>query len=100
VWITLALRANIEGMDERDWESEKETAVVEDDETDSAEAGCTEVYTCAFCGEENEILVDRTVSKKQQFTEDCDVCCRPNLITVQFDPEGVVWIDALQEDEA
>jgi hypothetical protein len=74
--------------------------VLEEDEADSSELGETESYACAFCGELNEMFVDRTVSKHQQFTEDCDVCCRPNLITVQTVPDGGVWIEAEQEDEA
>lgn len=75
-------------------------AVLEDEEADSAEMGEMETYTCAFCGEANDLFVDRTASKNQRYTEDCDVCCRPNLITVQIDPDGVVWIEAEQEDEA
>ncbi|HEY3413456.1 MAG TPA: CPXCG motif-containing cysteine-rich protein [Armatimonadota bacterium] len=81
--------------------AELENVVIHDeDEADSAEMGGVETYTCAFCGEPNELFVDRTASKHQQFTEDCDVCCRPNLITVQIDPDEVLWIDAEQEDEA
>ena len=42
-------------------------------------------YGCAFCGEENEVLVDPSGARRQTFTEDCTVCCRPNLITLTFD---------------
>jgi hypothetical protein len=77
-----------------------DVATHDEEEVDSAEMGGLETYTCAFCGEANELFVDRTAAKHQQFTEDCDVCCRPNLITVQLDPDGVLWIDAEQEDEA
>jgi hypothetical protein len=99
LWLDFAPRANIEFMDDQVMDNEN-VAVLDEDEVDSAELGETETYMCAFCGEANELFVDRTAAKRQQFTEDCDVCCRPNLITVLTDPDGVLWIDAEQEDEA
>lgn len=56
-------------------------------------------YSCAFCGEDNDVLVDPSGGRRQTFTEDCTVCCRPNLITLVF--EGTdVRLDAVQEYEA
>ena len=72
----------------------------EENEADSTEAGGMEQYACAFCGELNEVFVDRTAARRQQFTEDCEVCCRPNLVTVFYDPDGGTWIDAEQEYDA
>jgi hypothetical protein len=43
-------------------------------------------YACAFCGEENDTFVDPGGGARQVYTEDCAVCCRPNLITVTLDP--------------
>ena len=57
-------------------------------------------YECAFCGEENEILVDPSGGRRQTFTEDCAVCCRPNLITLVVDEDGDVDLQATQEYEA
>jgi hypothetical protein len=57
-------------------------------------------YGCAFCGEENELTVDSTAGRRQTFTEDCTVCCRPNLITLGIDEEGDVSIEVTQEYEA
>jgi hypothetical protein len=56
-------------------------------------------YSCAFCGEENNILVDPSGGRRQTFTEDCTVCCRPNLITLVFEGDDV-RLDAVQEYEA
>ena len=47
-------------------------------------------YDCAFCGEENETFVDASGGARQTYTEDCAVCCRPNLITVTVDEDGKV----------
>jgi hypothetical protein len=57
-------------------------------------------YACAFCGEENEVFPDRTGGRRQTFTEDCTVCCRPNLITLTFGDDGDVEIEVIREYEA
>ena len=57
-------------------------------------------YECAFCGEENEILVDVSGGRRQSFTEDCAVCCRPNLIALVIDEEGDVELEVTQEYDA
>ena len=57
-------------------------------------------YDCAFCGEENETFLDPSGGRRQTFTEDCAICCRPNLITLTFDEEGDVLLQATQEYEA
>ncbi len=57
-------------------------------------------YGCAFCGEDNEVSVDPSGGRQQTFTEDCTVCCRPNLITLTIDDDGDVAIEVSQEYEA
>jgi Cysteine-rich CPXCG len=54
-------------------------------------------YGCAFCGEENEVLVDVTAGRRQTFTEDCAVCCRPNLIMLPLEDDGNVLLQVTQE---
>ncbi len=44
-------------------------------------------FKCAWCFEVNEISVDLSAGEDQQFTEDCQVCCRPNTIRVHIDVE-------------
>jgi hypothetical protein len=57
-------------------------------------------YGCAFCGEENELVLDPSAGRRQRFTEDCTVCCRPNLITLTFDRNGEAVVEVSQEYEA
>ena len=57
-------------------------------------------YGCAFCGEVNDLAVDPGGGRRQTFTEDCTVCCRPNLITLALDEDGEVSIEVTQEYEA
>ena len=61
------------------------------------------VYACEFCGEMNAASFDMSAfayGRKQQFTEDCAVCCRPNLLTVEVDREGFVSLDVEREYDA
>jgi hypothetical protein len=43
-------------------------------------------FTCAGCGEWNETVVDESAGSRQQYVEDCQVCCQPNLLIIRFDP--------------
>ncbi|BAC91417.1 CPXCG motif-containing cysteine-rich protein [Gloeobacter violaceus] len=44
----------------------------------------TASYRCAYCGEENQTFVDSSAGWRQVYTEDCQVCCRPNVLTVKI----------------
>ena len=47
-------------------------------------------FQCAGCGEWNETSVDPMAGRHQQYVEDCQVCCKPNLLTVTLD--GEEWV--------
>ncbi|MEZ5064534.1 MAG: CPXCG motif-containing cysteine-rich protein [bacterium] len=47
-----------------------------------------------MCGSPNESLVDPALGATQKFTEDCAVCCRPNLLRVTVDADGDVLVTA------
>jgi hypothetical protein len=47
-------------------------------------------YICDACGEEIVIPLDITQGSSQEYVEDCPVCCRANLIHVEFDEQGNV----------
>ena len=57
-------------------------------------------YDCAFCGEENEVLVDAGAGSRVTLTEDCRVCCRPNLLAIVVDGDGAVTLEVSQEYDA
>jgi transcription elongation factor Elf1 len=54
-------------------------------------------YVCDVCGEEIVIPVDLSAGKSQQYVEDCPVCCRPQLIRVEFDEDGEMRVWAERE---
>lgn len=45
-------------------------------------------YVCDACGEEIVIPIDVSQGARQQYVEDCPVCCRPHLIHVVIDGQG------------
>ncbi|MBI4546594.1 MAG: CPXCG motif-containing cysteine-rich protein [Ignavibacteriae bacterium] len=51
-------------------------------------------YQCAYCGEGNEALVDPSGGDEQTYTEDCAVCCRPNVLHISISSEGSVTLTA------
>lgn len=52
-------------------------------------------YQCAYCGELNDTLIDGTGGKRQEYVEDCAVCCHPNVLTIVLDEEtGEISIEA------
>lgn len=45
-------------------------------------------YTCGECGEEIVVPVDVSAGSRQEYVEDCPVCCRANVIRVEVDDDG------------
>jgi hypothetical protein len=45
-------------------------------------------FVCAFCLHVNETTVDPTGGLRQEYVEDCQICCRPNLLVVTVDQEA------------
>lgn len=56
-------------------------------------------YICDACGEEVVIPIDPSQGESQQFVEDCPVCCHPNKIRLEIDPEGEAraWAESEQD---
>jgi hypothetical protein len=45
-------------------------------------------FQCAGCGEWNETSGDMSGGRRQRYVEDCQVCCKPNVLTLEWDPEA------------
>lgn len=54
-------------------------------------------YICQSCGEEIVVPVDLGAGNRQEYGEDCPVCCRPHLLVLHIDPGGGVRIVARAE---
>jgi hypothetical protein len=42
-------------------------------------------FQCAGCGERNRTAVDESAGQRQSYIEDCQVCCKPNLLRIEYD---------------
>jgi len=54
--------------------------------------------SCPYCGEIIIVLVDGSLPE-QQYVEDCEVCCRPIVISVIVDQQGDVVIGGRAEND-
>ena len=42
-------------------------------------------FNCAYCGALNETTVDASGGDRQAYIEDCQICCKPNDLSVEID---------------
>ena len=54
-------------------------------------------FECPYCSEVLSIHIDYTGGKRQNFTTDCEVCCKPIAIRLVLGTEGVTDFTADQE---
>lgn len=54
---------------------------------------------CPYCGEVVEIGLDPGSGSSQEYIEDCPVCCRPWVVSVEYHEDGsaAVFLDAADE---
>tara|TARA_B100001094_G_scaffold330990_1_gene397806 strand:+ start:1085 stop:1264 length:180 start_codon:yes stop_codon:yes gene_type:complete len=53
-------------------------------------------YSCPWCGEWVDSFAD-TSAGSQQYVEDCQVCCRPIIISLSIDTEGFPILNVQRE---
>ena len=44
-------------------------------------------FVCVYCLQVNDVVVDASGGLKQEYVEDCEVCCRPNRLTIVIDED-------------
>ncbi|HEY6252636.1 MAG TPA: CPXCG motif-containing cysteine-rich protein [Candidatus Angelobacter sp.] len=45
----------------------------------------TSGFQCAGCGEWNETPVDVSAGTRQSYIEDCQICCKSNILSIEWD---------------
>lgn len=55
------------------------------------------VIQCPYCWQKMNIEVDPSV-KRQEYVEDCQICCRPMSLIVDIDDKGRPHISVAPED--
>jgi hypothetical protein len=48
-------------------------------------------FQCAGCGEWNDTFVDPAAGSSQTCVEDCQVCCKPNLLHITWDRSAAAY---------
>ncbi|MDQ6690619.1 MAG: CPXCG motif-containing cysteine-rich protein [Gemmatimonadota bacterium] len=62
----------------------------------TAETGAS-LY-CPYCNETVEITIDPSGGSAQQYVEDCEVCCQPWTVTVQYRKDGSASVSVVPLD--
>jgi len=47
---------------------------------------------CPYCGETAEIALDPGSGARQEYVEDCPVCCQPWRVRVRYSTEGAAQV--------
>lgn len=63
-------------------------------------AQTTAEVRCPYCGEINEIALDPGSGARQEYIEDCQVCCRPWRLSVHYDSDGAGHVSVEPETDA
>lgn len=45
-------------------------------------------YQCQWCGKQVLLLVDESGERDQEWVEDCEFCCRPNVLHVRISEDA------------
>lgn len=61
-------------------------------------ASTTAFIQCPYCGEQIEVVIDCSI-RRQDYIEDCRVCCRPISLSAVSARGELVSIEAKSEDE-
>jgi hypothetical protein len=54
-------------------------------------------YVCDSCGEEIVVPVDVSAGARQDYVEDCPVCCHPMRLHVEVDGDGEAHVSGEHE---
>lgn len=56
------------------------------------------VVQCPYCWEEVEISIDPGSGSTQEYEQDCEVCCRPWHVSVEYDEAGAATVSVSATD--
>lgn len=79
-------------------EDEDENDALFGDDFEGYEDGLNELsvqqgqFYCSFCGEPNDTFIDPSQGAEQEYVEDCQTCCAPNLIRLSWQEESDSWV--------
>lgn len=54
---------------------------------------------CPYCAESVDLTLDPGGASRQEYVEDCPVCCRPWVVVTRWDPSGRVDVELRRESD-
>jgi Cysteine-rich CPXCG len=54
---------------------------------------------CPYCGEPNQVALDPSGGRSQDYVEDCQVCCQPWRVSVRYRRNGNAEVTLRASDE-
>ncbi|MCU0618875.1 MAG: CPXCG motif-containing cysteine-rich protein [Gemmatimonadaceae bacterium] len=85
-------------VDEDDDDLDDDPSLDEDFPLGDGTADTTAEVTCPFCAESVEIALDPGSGTVQSYVQDCEVCCNPWQVFVEYDAEGAAHVSVVPTD--
>ena len=86
-------------MRDKDEDTDTDEDLDEDFPSGDGTADGEAVITCPHCGESIEIVLDAGSGSRQDYVEDCEVCCRPWRVSVHYQADGSADVQVTSLDE-
>lgn len=55
-------------------------------------------FFCPYCNAEISMLLDTSI-RKQQYVEDCEVCCNPIELGFEFEEGDLIYFEAISIEQ-
>jgi hypothetical protein len=56
-------------------------------------------FECPYCMASNSVDLDPSGGRAQSFVTDCETCCQPIAVTIEFDGDEMTNFEAKPENE-
>jgi len=56
-------------------------------------------FDCPYCGTLNETSLDCSQGSRQEWVTDCEICCRPIIVTFSLENGEIVELFVRKENE-
>lgn len=81
--------------DDHDDDFDDDPSLDEDFPLGDGTADTTATVTCPYCAESVDIALDPGSGSAQSYVQDCEVCCNPWQLFVEYDAEGAAHVSVI-----
>lgn len=83
---------DLDDDDDPDADLEDDPSLDDDFPLGDGTADTSAEVSCPYCGESQEIAIDPGSGTAQSYVQDCEVCCNPWQVFVEYDAEGAAHV--------